>query len=248
MRHRFTRDQYDAFVAVDDLGYEALRHDRARAVVADGLHDDIAIGVVLTDAKYRCAAHPIEGLQNDVFVLVDEFAQQLRVARDQRRHDEIGELCDRQLFVVVAQCARAVEDERTLRLRRFEKVGGIHILHVEWRVLAHQNGCERLQRPHRGRSDLEPVVIVCGDGQRAHRTERLFSIPEEVALLQCEQRVTTIVQRAHHRHAGIFVRLERSEGVEDKREFHGRRGGMRERHRTANSGTSPQRRQSPRVR
>ena len=75
MRHRLARDQHDAFVAVDDLGYEALRHDRACAVVTDRLDDDVAIGVVLADAKDRCPAHAVERLQDHVFVLVDEFAQ-----------------------------------------------------------------------------------------------------------------------------------------------------------------------------
>ena len=70
--HRLAGDQQHALVAVDDLGHEALRHHRPRAVLADGLDDHVAVRVVGAHAEHRRAAHAVERLHDHVAVLVDE--------------------------------------------------------------------------------------------------------------------------------------------------------------------------------
>ena len=64
------------------------------------------------------------------------------VARDERRRDELAELRDRELLVVIADRARAVEDARALVLGAFEQVRRVDVLHVERRVLAHDHRAE----------------------------------------------------------------------------------------------------------
>src|SRR5215468_5023732 len=60
VRHRLAGDQNDALVAIDDLWDEPLRHHAARAVMSDGLDDDVAVRVVLANAKHRSTAHAVE--------------------------------------------------------------------------------------------------------------------------------------------------------------------------------------------
>ena len=87
-------------------------------------------------------------------------AMSSRVARDQRRHGELGKLGDRPFFVVIANRARAVDDVRAFVLGSLEQVRGVDILHVERRILAHQHRVEPGQRYVRGSRCAIPVVVV----------------------------------------------------------------------------------------
>ena len=108
-------------------------------VLAHGLDDHVAVRVVGADAEDRRAAHAVERLHDRVAVRVDERVDPRRVARHERRRDELAELRDRDLLVVVADRARPVEDARALALGGLEQVRRVHVLHVERRVLAHQH-------------------------------------------------------------------------------------------------------------
>src|SRR6202158_5796677 len=84
MRNRLAVDQDDALVAVDDLGDEALRHDRSRAVMGQRLDDHVAVGIVDAHPKNRRASHAVERLQDHILVLIDKTAQPPRIHADTR--------------------------------------------------------------------------------------------------------------------------------------------------------------------
>src|SRR5512145_3105103 len=117
VRHELAADQDHALVAILDLGNEPLRHDRARASLADGLDDDVAVRIVGPNAKHMLAPHDVEALNLDVALLVDERLNALRLARHECRYGEAREFADRHLFVVVADRIRCVEHSRALAHR-----------------------------------------------------------------------------------------------------------------------------------
>ena len=88
---------------VDDLGHVALHHHGLGAVAVQRLDDAAEVQAVGADAEDAHAAHAVERLQDDVAVLGVEARHRRRVARDERRRDELRELEDRELLGMVAQ-------------------------------------------------------------------------------------------------------------------------------------------------
>jgi hypothetical protein len=82
-----------------------------------------------------------------------------RVARHQGRADVLRELQDRELFRVFAQRLRAVEDLRAFAPGLTQQMGGVEVLAVEGRVLAHQHRADVLQRQGPLTALLEPVGV-----------------------------------------------------------------------------------------
>src|SRR5437764_15046377 len=91
------------------------------------------------------------------------------------------------------------------------------------RILSHQYRREGLERADGCRAGLEPVMLIVAHLERPDGCPGPPPVPEEVALLQREERMPAALERAHHRHAGVLVGLERGERVEDEGEFHGGR-------------------------
>src|SRR5262249_9734890 len=123
VRHGLAGNQEYALVAVPNLRYVALRHDRAAAVMRDGLDTDVEVLILFVHPDHRSSAHAVQRLQNDVAVLGKEFADRPLAPRDDRRRGEPGKACDSQFFVPVADRPRPVEPTRPLRFRNLEEVG-----------------------------------------------------------------------------------------------------------------------------
>jgi hypothetical protein len=142
-----------------DLGQVLLHHQRLRAAGVERLDDAAQVQAVGPDAEDAHAAHAVQRLEDDVVVLGVEGAHVVGVARHQRGPDELRELQDRQLLGVVAQRRGLVEHTRAFTLGLAQQVGGVEVLGVERRVLAHHDGAGVLQR-QRGvfGLHLEPVV------------------------------------------------------------------------------------------
>ena len=68
-----------------------------------------------------------------------------------------------------------------------------------------------------------PMVVSGGKGQRLHRPAGHIPVPEDIALTQGKDAMSTAVERAHHRDARVLVGLERRQGIEDEGEVHGNR-------------------------
>jgi len=103
------------------------------------LDDAAQVQAVVLDAEDARAAHAVQRLEDDVAVLGMKAPHVVRIARHQGGADELRKLQDGQLFGVVAQGARLVEDPRAFALGLLQQVGGVEVLAVERRVLAHQH-------------------------------------------------------------------------------------------------------------
>src|SRR5690606_40865820 len=76
------------------------------------------------------------------------------------------------LLVDLAQAARAVHDEQAPLLGERQYISGVDVLHVERRILAHQERVEPLQRPGPRVPVGKPPVRVVLDDETAAVTER----------------------------------------------------------------------------
>ena len=148
MRHRHAADHEHALVALDDLGAgSAAPSPSARRR---------AFSVSTIEPRFRPSGPtrkmPVPPMPSSGLRMMSRCSAwkrliARRVARHQRRRDELRELEDRELFRVVAQRRRPVEDARAFALGLLEQVGRVEVLAVERRVLAHQHRVER--RPAR---------------------------------------------------------------------------------------------------
>ena len=84
------------------------------------------------------AAIAVERLEDDVAMLLAEARGFRRVAGDQGRRHQVGELGDEDLFRRVAHPGRVVDHQR-LRVDALEHMRGGDVVHVEGRVLAQQH-------------------------------------------------------------------------------------------------------------
>ncbi len=219
--HGGAADQQDPLVAVADLGDVTLRHDRARAVVRDGFQDGVQVRLVRLQHEDAGAAHAVERFDHHLAEVAVELAQRVRLAGDQRRHREIGELRDRELLVMVAQRPRVVEHHGAVALGGREQVGGVKVLGVERRVLPHQHRVEAGQRP---RSRVEFGVPGRAFAFRRQQPQALRPRGHPVlAPLQFGRRAGPDVvpaggRRPHHRHRRILVGLQQRQRIDDEQQ------------------------------
>ena len=190
------------------------------------LGDAAEVEPVGADAEDAHPAHAVERLEDDVAVLGVEAADLGRLARDQRRRDVLRELQDRQLLRVVAQRARTIEHARALALGLLQQVGGVEVLAVEGRILAHQHRVDLVQRlgaAFAGQLGRAPPVRRAGLQQLdvAHRrrdraTGAPVAAPAELARLAGHQRVAAARRLAHHGVGGVLGDLEPLQRVGDE--------------------------------
>ena len=105
-------------------------------------------------------------------------------ARDQRQRRALREPGCIGLFVHIPQRLRCVDDQRACQLRAIQDIGRVDILHIEWRILAHQDHIEIAQFDRPAGPKFEPVVVIitnCEPRRLAHRFAREHA---EIALLE----------------------------------------------------------------
>ena len=182
----------------------------------------LRFGSSVRTRKIDAPPMPSSGLRIDVAVL----RRRRRGSRIRSRVTSVGAVnCgnsrDRELLVVVAHRARIVEHARALALGELQQVGGVDVLHVEGRVLAHQHGVEvppaacavaasrRVPVVRRRRSSVR-----CRRARHAAHDRRAIS-----AILRCSHGVQLVAARgrlAHHRVGGVLVGLEVVKRIEDE--------------------------------
>ena len=128
-----------------------------------------------------------------------------RIARHQGRRGELRELRDRQLFVVVADRLRPVEDPRALALGHLQQLGEVDVLHVERRVLAHRRWRRTRTAAHqvaalaRYQSSGSPVSVM--------RATSAMTVPSSSAMSRCSNAYSAWPRRAASRIIAKVVSL-----------------------------------------
>ena len=220
-RHGLPANHQHPFVAQDDLGQELLHHHGLLALAVQGFGDAAQVQTVVLDPKDASTAHAVERLEDDVAVLGMKAPNVGRITRHQRGADELSKLENRQFFGVIANGPRLVENLRALPLGLLEQVGGIEVLAVKWRVLAHHHAIkvfERL-RPLVGRllRGGIPIDRFTGEGDVTHKgRDWAATLPHQVAHLAHADGVATALGLAHHGKSGVLVNLEGRQRVSYK--------------------------------
>ena len=93
-----------------------LHHHGDGAAVIEGFDDGAEVQAVSRHAEDAHAAHAVQRFENDVAVFCVKGADGFGRSRDERGRDVLRPLHDGELFGVVAQGARAVDDARALAL------------------------------------------------------------------------------------------------------------------------------------
>jgi len=200
-----------------------MGHHRAVAELVERLDDDRQVRVAALGAEDRGASHAVEQLEDRDAMLVHEGAQRLRAAGHQHRRGELRELCDCQLLVVAADRGGVVVDLRALAHRVLEQVGGVHVLHVEGRVLAHQRGVEGRHRLLGRLAERVPGAVLAGGIEQAQQPRMGHGATagqRELVLFADEDRVAAPVGLDHHREGRVLVGRDVLERVEDDQDAH----------------------------
>ena len=197
-----------------------------RAVFVQRLDDAAQVHAVSLDAENTHAAHAVERLQDDVLVLGVKALDVFRVTRDQRWADELRELHDGELFRVVAQRARLVENPRAFSLSLFEQMSAVKVLAVKRRVFAHDDCAKVFQRLRPLIRLLllgcEPVDSVAGQLDVTHKGgDWRAALPHDVLGLADADAVAAPLGLTHHHKAGVLVNFEGLERVSNEKNVHG---------------------------
>ncbi|MND93558.1 hypothetical protein D3C80_857460 [compost metagenome] len=195
-----------------------MRHDLLGAVAGQGLEDYREVRIARSMAEDRGAAHAVQRLEDGVALLVDEFTQDVGAAADQGRRRALREQRGEEFFVAVAQALRTVDHQHAGGFGLFQQVGAVDEFHVERRILAHQDHVQLAQGAVLFGFQLEPVLRVGEDFQRAHARAGLAGALVEVLLLHVEQRPAALLGGKQHGQRAILLIGNARNGVHDNPE------------------------------
>jgi len=187
-------------------------------VLGQRFQDDRQVGVVLAVAEYRCTAHAVQRLEDHVTTAFGELAQDVDATADQGWRHALRELSGEQLFVAVAQALWAVDHQHTFALGLLQQVGAVDELHVEGRILAHQDHVQLGQGAVLFIAQFEPARGVGEDLQRAHLRAGLAGTQIKVALLHVEQLPATGLGGQQHGQRAVLLVGDGRDRVHDNAE------------------------------
>ena len=191
-------------------------HDRkAFAGVGQGLEHDIAILVALLQHEDRASAHAIERFRHGLAVLAQKIRHGVHIARDQCGRAALREPGRVGLFVHIAQPLRIIDHDRALGLRAVQDVGRINELHVERRVLAHQNDVVVAQSTRLRLAEFEPVLGIVGDLEGCRASEGNSIAEPELVLFGIPDLPAAALGGQEHRKRAVLGGLDALDGVHD---------------------------------
>ena len=204
--HRFAVDHQDTFVTIDDGGQVALDHDLLLTVQGQGLEDHRQVRVARGVAENGRAAHAVQRLEDHVPVVVGEFAQHIRATADDGRRRALREQRGEQFFVAVTQALRLVDHQHASTLGLLQQIRGVDELHVERRILAHQDHVQITEQGVLLGFQLEPFFRIGEDLQRTHPRPGLAFCLVQVALFHIEQFPAALLRgQQHGQRAILFI-------------------------------------------
>ena len=171
------------------------------------------------NAENLAAAHAVERLENDIALLVNEMLELLRIAGNQRGWGELVEFTDRNLFRMIPQGARLVENAHAGRLGSLKQPGGGEKFKIEGRILAHDDRVERRQRRPLTSPLAIPVVVVRAHVHMHGFTENaadmacLRASPAQAGAFDGVDVVAMLLGGPHHGHCRIFPGFQFGERI-----------------------------------
>jgi hypothetical protein len=127
--------------------------------------------------------------------------------------------------------SRLVEHARAFALGLAQQVGGVEVLAVEGRVLAHHHGVSLAQfeggmDAHGAEPALLTALALDLDGIRQRDLTRMGgdpapSHPAQIARLAGQQAMAATLRLAHHGEGGVLVGLEGLQRVGNEKNLHG---------------------------
>ena len=196
-----------------------MRHRELAAVVGQGLENYIGVLVAFFYCEDRLAAHAVEGFRDDIFLLGEKRPHFFNGAGYQRQRRALRDPGRVGLFVHVAQCLRMIDDQRACRACPVEDVGGVHVLHIERRVLAHQDDVEIAEVDLLRRAGCVPVAVVIANLEQSGLPERLAAHKLEIALLEVMNFGVAACRFEQHRERAVLVRRDGLDRVHHDADF-----------------------------
>ena len=185
------------------------------------LEDRARVRVALAHVKHAEAPRGVERLDDHLARLLGEEGAQLgRLARHDRRRAEVRILEHGELFVLLAQAAGVVDDER-LAARALEHERREVVVEVERRILAHEHRLAAAQGHGVLRAEQ---VVVAGDAAHRHGPGARHGVgvlEREVARLAEPDLVLARLGRQHDREGRVARDLQAGHRVHDEEELHG---------------------------
>ena len=110
-----------------------------RAPQARQFQRHIQIAIIGTGDEYRPAAHAVKRFKNGLTSVFHKHSQVRERSTDQRPRTTLWEPRNKRFLIGIADTARSINDKSAALFRPFQDVGGLDILHVERRILTHQD-------------------------------------------------------------------------------------------------------------
>ncbi|MNZ89380.1 hypothetical protein D3C78_1083020 [compost metagenome] len=158
-------------------------------------------------------------------MLGGEGANDVRAAAHQGRRRALREEGGEQFFVTVAQALWAVDHQHAFGFGLLQQVGAVDELHVERRVLAHQDHVQFGQRAVLLFAQLEPARRVGEHIEWAHPRAGLAFGLVQVALFHVEQAPATGLGGQQHGQRAVLLVGDGRDGVHDNAEANAHGGG-----------------------
>ncbi|MNN11436.1 hypothetical protein D3C81_1243940 [compost metagenome] len=172
----------------------------------------------------RRAAHAVQGFENDVTLLGGELAQNVDAPAHQGRRRALRELGGEQLLVAVAQALRAVDHQQAFALGLLQQLRAVEEFVVERRVLAHQDHVQLVQGQILLVIEMEPMLGIMDDLQRARAGPHLAVAQVEVLLFHVEQRPAAGLGGEQHGQRAVLLEGYAGDGVHDDAQANAHRG------------------------
>ena len=163
----------------------------------------------------RSSAHPIQGFDNDLFLLCQEAPELVEFSGNQAGGATIGKPRNVCFLIDVAETRRLIDHQQATLLRQLKDIGRVDVLHVKRRILAHEQYIQLLQAaaPLRARFIPTAGVVINLDLQA---TSERSSIPNgQVVLAKVNERPSPVLGSEEHRQGGVLSRVDALDWVHD---------------------------------
>ena len=212
---------HDALIALSHLRNIALRHDESPPVGRGHFQESVNVSVFTTEIENPTATEAVQRLDHHLSTqLLHEAPELSAFAADKSLGDDLRKVQGVKLLVGLAQSARMVHHEASALIHQAQEMRGKEKLHVEGRILAHENYVETAQ----GLAAFLAKTIVGISPRHADAAKaalRRRAADREVIKLHIGERVASLLRLKHQDEGGVLVDVDLINGVHDDPDLQG---------------------------